>query len=110
MVRITAEYFFNPNSTECQNYMKIVVNPLIREQMKEVEWRIINIYDPKEQKEIEEYKINSVPALVINKSRILIGFKPPKEVKSVIQEEIEKEKKKREVKLSDSRISNEKTY
>jgi ribosomal protein S16 len=103
MVRIIVEYFFNPNAPESQNYMKIVVNPLIREQMKEVEWRIINIFDPKEQEKIEEYKIKSVPALVINKSRILVGFKPSKEVKSVIQEEIEKEKKKREVKLSDSR-------
>nr|MDO8079978.1 thioredoxin family protein [Candidatus Freyarchaeota archaeon] len=99
MVRIIVEYFFNPNSTECKNYMKIVVNPLIREQMKEVEWRIINIYDPKEKKKIEEYKINAVPALVINESRILIGFKPQKEVKSIIQEEIEKEKEKRQVKL-----------
>jgi Mg/Co/Ni transporter MgtE len=99
LVKIIVEYFFNPNTPESQNYMKIVVNPLIREQMKEVEWRIINIYDPKEQKKIEEYKINAVPALVINKNRILIGFKPQKDVKSVIQEEIEKEKKRREVKL-----------
>lgn len=100
MVRIVIEYFFNPNSTECKNYMKIVINPLIREQTKEVEWKIINIYDPKERKKMEEYKINAVPALVINKNRILIGYKPQKEVKSIIQEEIENEKKKREVKLS----------
>jgi len=99
MVRIVVEYFFNPNSPECQNYMKIVVNPLMKEKMKEVEWKVINIYDPKEKKKIEEYKINAVPALVINKSRILIGYKPQKDVKSIIQEEIEIEKKKREVKL-----------
>ncbi|WXG40223.1 MAG: hypothetical protein WED07_05270 [Candidatus Freyarchaeum deiterrae] len=99
MVRIIVEYFFNPNSTECKNYMKIVVNPLIREQMKEVEWRIINIYDPKEKEKMEEYKINAVPALVVNKKRILIGYKTQKDVKSVIQEEIEYERKRREVKL-----------
>ncbi|MEM2144489.1 MAG: hypothetical protein QW279_03950 [Candidatus Jordarchaeaceae archaeon] len=100
MVRIVVEYFFNPNSPECQNYMKIVVNPLMRERMKEVEWKVINIYDPKEKKKLEEYKINAVPALVINKNRILIGYKPQKDVKTIIQEEIEIEKKKREVKLS----------
>lgn len=100
MVRIVVEYFFNPTSPECQNYMKIVVNPLMRERMKEVEWKVINIYDPKEKKKLEEYKINAVPALVINKNRILIGYKPQKDVKSIIQEEIEIEKKKREVKLS----------
>ncbi len=96
MVRITVEYFFNPNTPESKNYMKIVVNPLIREQMKEVEWEIINIYDPKQKKKIEEYKINAFPALVINKRRILIGYKPQKEVKAVIQEEIEHEKKRRQ--------------
>ncbi|MEM3586441.1 MAG: hypothetical protein QXO71_03875 [Candidatus Jordarchaeaceae archaeon] len=99
MVRIVVEYFFNPDSPECKNYMKLVVTPLIRERMKEVEWKIINIYDPKEKKRVEEYKIDAVPALVINKNRILIGYKPQKEVKTIILEEIEFEKKKREVKL-----------
>ncbi len=99
MVRIIVEYFYNPNSIECKNYMKIVVNPLMRKPMKEVEWKISNIFDPKVKREIEDYKIDAVPALVINKNRILIGFKPPEQVKSIIEEEIEKEKKLREVKL-----------
>lgn len=96
MVRITVEYFFNPDTPESKNYMKIVLTPLMREQMEEVEWIIINIYNPQEKKKIEEYKLNAFPALVINKNRILVGFKTQKDVKSVIQEEIEKEKKRRQ--------------
>ncbi|MFB0563133.1 MAG: hypothetical protein ACETWM_18180 [Candidatus Lokiarchaeia archaeon] len=99
MVRIIVEYFYIPDSIECKNYMKIVVNPLMRKPMKEVEWKINNIFDPKVKRGIEEYNIKAVPALVINKNRILIGFKPQEEVKSIIEEEIEKEKKLREVKL-----------
>ncbi len=99
MVRIIVEYFYNPNSIECKNYMKIVVNPIMRKPIKEVEWKVSNIFDPKVKREIEDYKINAVPALVINKNRILIGFKPQEAVISIIEEEIEKEKKLREVKL-----------
>lgn len=96
MVRIIVEYFYNPNSIECKNYMKIVVNPIMRKPIKEVEWKISNIFDPKVKREIEDYKINAVPALVINKNRILIGFKPQEAVISIIEEEIENEKKRRQ--------------
>ncbi|MGQ9720102.1 MAG: hypothetical protein ACUVXA_02135 [Candidatus Jordarchaeum sp.] len=98
-IRIIVEYFHNPNSIECKNYMKIVVNPLMKKPIKEVEWKISNIFDPKVKKEIEKYKINLLPAIVINKNRILIGYKPQEIVKSIIEEEIEKEHKLREVKL-----------
>ena len=96
MVRIIVEYFYNPNSIECKNYMKIVVNPIMRKPIKEVEWKVSNIFDPKVKREIEDYKINAVPALVINKNRILIGFKPQEAVISIIEEEIENEKKRRQ--------------
>jgi hypothetical protein len=79
--------------------MKLVVNPLMRNPRKDVEWKINNIFDPKVKKEIEEYKIDAVPALVINKNRTLIGFNRQETIKSIIDEEIEKERKRREVKL-----------
>ncbi|MEM2134628.1 MAG: hypothetical protein Q6366_006745 [Candidatus Freyarchaeota archaeon] len=98
-IRIVVEYFYNPNSIECKNFMKLVVNPLMRNPRKDVEWKINNIFDPKVKKEIEEYKIDAVPALVINKNRTLVGFNRQETIKSIIDEEIEKERKRREVKL-----------
>ncbi|MEX2705635.1 MAG: hypothetical protein Q6352_010285 [Candidatus Freyrarchaeum guaymaensis] len=100
MVRIVVEYFHNPNSIECKNYMKLVINPLMQNPTKEVEWKISNIYDPKVKRGTAEYKIDAVPALVINKKRVLVGFKPKEAVRTVIEDEIEKEKKRREVKLT----------
>jgi len=84
LTRIVVDYFFSPTSEECKNFMKLVVNPLMRELGDSVEWRVHNIYDPRAKKLADQYAVRVVPTLVIAGKEIIAGFKPVNVVKEAI--------------------------
>ncbi len=84
MARIVVEYFFSPTSEECKGFMKLVINPLMRELGDSIEWRVHNIYDPRSKRIADQYGVKGVPALVIDGKEIIIGFKPANAIKERI--------------------------
>lgn len=86
------DYFFNPTSEECRNFMKLVVNPLMRELGDSVEWRVHNIYEPKAKRIADQYDIRGVPALVIGGKEVIVGFKPVSAIREIIMRALGQEK------------------
>ncbi|MHA1607697.1 MAG: thioredoxin fold domain-containing protein [Candidatus Freyarchaeota archaeon] len=83
---IIVEYFFSPTSSECKEFMRMVVTPLMQRFRKDVEWKVYNIYDARAKKLADQYGIKGVPALVINGKEIVVGFKPPRVIEEKIME------------------------
>ncbi|MBS7246832.1 MAG: hypothetical protein QXW47_03950 [Candidatus Jordarchaeales archaeon] len=92
MTRIVVDYFFSPTSEECRNFMKLVINPLMRELSDSVEWRVHNIYDPKAKRLADQYGIKGVPALVIAGKEVIFGFKPVSVIRDIITRNLGQEK------------------